>query len=77
MGLKWAQGFLTWNSKSLAFNTETIVHAIVIVPQGFFLDIIYPSRHSQDRNYSLDVGYPRKASQLSDAAGDSFITCCW
>lgn len=62
MDLKWVQDFLPWNSMALAFNTESIAHAIVILPQGLFLDIIYSPRCSQDTSYSLDVGYSRKAS---------------
>lgn len=41
---------------ALAFNTETLIHVAVILPQRLFLDIIYSSSCSQDRNYSLMSG---------------------
>lgn len=41
---------------ALAFNTETLIHVAVIPPQRLFLDIIYSSSCSQDRNYSLMSG---------------------
>lgn len=48
----------------------------MILPQGLFLDTIYSSSCSRDSNYPLRVGHSARAPSLSDATGDSFITCC-
>lgn len=67
---------LTWNSIALSFNTETLAHVAVALPQRLFLDTIYSFSCSQRRNYSLRVRQSGKALSLSDATGDSSITCC-
>lgn len=68
--------FLTWNSMALSSNAETLAHAAVALPQRLFLDTIYSFSCSQQRHYSLRVRHSGKALSLSDATGDSSITCC-